>query len=110
MKLVFSTESGVRYLDTGAMDSAFDTRPSACRPEKAEKARKMVAEGLIFTVAENGVWNAHDEKRTVHVQSYEKLGYHSGTRGFFEAFVRAGGKVEFYGYRGIRGSLVRWEE
>lgn len=77
------------------------------RTEKYASAIKMVTEGLTLHVACNGVWSASGERGNTRtsVQSYEKIGYHTGAEYILEGYLNAGGTVIFHNFDGIDGPV-----
>ena len=79
------------------------TNPEEYRREQFAKAAHMVREGLTLHVAASGVWSA--SKPSTSVQSYEKVGYHSGAEWIVQGFLLSGGKVFFHNFKGIDGEV-----
>lgn len=83
---------------------------SLMAPEKREDyAAKRRAEGAklapthVMHVAGNGVWSARHKNG--HVDSYEKIGYHTCAEQLLQGFLEAGGKCLFHNFRGIDGEV-----
>lgn len=79
------------------------SNPERYKREQFAKAAQMVREGLTMHVACNGVWSA--SKPGTSVQSYEKVGHHSGAEWIVQGFLLSGGKVIFHNFKGIDGEV-----
>lgn len=72
--------------------------------EQLRHGTKM-AENYEMHVAENGVWSARSHDGVSHVQSYEKIGYHTLAEKVLEGFLLGGGVCYFHGFDGITGQV-----
>jgi hypothetical protein len=87
--------------------------PARVKAKKFKDAAKYVSEGMTLNVSTRGTWYGTFEGEcgafygdpSRHVQSYERIGYHSGAEWFLEGFLSAGGKVIFQGFDGIKGPV-----
>ncbi len=79
-------------------------KPEAYKAERFEEAKKYVGEGMELHVSSRGVWSGRF-KEPRSVQSYERIGYHSGAEWLLEGFLLAGGKAFFHGFDGIEGEV-----
>jgi hypothetical protein len=81
--------------------------PARVKAEQFADAATYVAEGMTLNVGIRGTWyGTFEEEPSRHVQSYERIGYHSGAEWLLEGFLRAGGTVIFHGFDGIEGQVV----
>jgi hypothetical protein len=80
--------------------------PKRVKWEQFEDAADYVAEGMTLHVGVRGTWYGTFEKEPgKRVQSYERIGYHSGAEWLLEGFLKAGGTVIFHGFDGIEGPV-----
>lgn len=84
--------------------AAFLQNPEEYKRKRFAEAAAYVREGLTMHVACNGVWSASKPNKSV--QSYEKLGYHSGAEWLLQGFLLSGGKVIFHNFRNIDGEVT----
>lgn len=86
--------------------AGFLTNPASYRNQKFQEAEKYTKEGMELHVGSNGVWwGKYPTDSGRSVQSYEKIGYHSGAEWLLEGYLAAGGKVFFHGFDGITGEV-----
>ena len=87
--------------------AGFLTNPVAYREQRFAEAKGLVKEGMELHVSATGCWSgsfpAHLGRS---VESFERIGYHSGAEWFLEGFLAAGGRVVFHGFDGIHGQVV----
>jgi hypothetical protein len=80
--------------------------PTRVKWEQFFEASKLVAEGMTLNVGIRGTWyGTFEGEPSRHVQSYERIGYHSGAEWLLEGFLNAGGTVFFRGFDGIEGEV-----
>jgi hypothetical protein len=91
------------------------TDPEGMRIKRTKEAQDHVKEGMTLHVGQNGLWwgsfpDVHTTdptcKTSRSVQSYERVGFHSGSDYFLQAFLQAGGTVLFHGFKGIEGEVI----
>jgi hypothetical protein len=80
--------------------------PQSYKAHRFAEAKKYVAEGMTLHVAGNGRWYGTFQDKGRSVDSYERLGYHSGANWFLEGYLREGGRVVFHGFKGITGEVT----
>jgi hypothetical protein len=78
--------------------------PLAYKAKRFKEAEGYYKEGMTLHVGKSGVWSgSFNGGRFIY--SYEKIGYHSGSRWLLEGFLTLGGKVVFHGFKGIHGEV-----
>lgn len=89
--------------------------PTEIKATRVNNAKSYAAEGMTMHVSSSGVWTGSFPDIVSNkpncityrtLQSYERIAFHSGSEWFLEAFLTAGGKVIFHGFRGIEGEVT----
>jgi hypothetical protein len=100
------------YLNWQQFETLFDSWPCNAKLA-AEQYRRGLDLGKVSIqvhISSNGVWGATQPSKygegMCHVQSYEGIGYHAGTKDLLHGFIDSGVEIVVYRY-GQKGTKIQ---